>query len=106
MPLEELEISGDLATHTITGGSGNDLHYNFCPKCGTFIFNKPDLLDPMVYLPAGLLDGQIEFSPTVELWMADKPSYIEEAPSTKAAFLDNGTTERLMEMLENLDQRA
>ena len=106
MPLDELEISGDLVKHTITGGSGNDLHYNFCPKCGTFIFNKPDLLDPMVYLPAGLLEGQIEFAPTVELWCSLKPSYVEKAATTKAAFEDNGTTERLMEMLENLDQRA
>ena len=106
MPLDELEISGELAKHTIVGGSGNDLHYNFCPTCGTFIYNKPDLLDPMVYLPAGLLDGQIEFSPTVELWTAQKPSYIVQSKTTKAAFEDNATTERLMQMLENLDQRG
>ena len=106
MPLDELKISGDLSSYTTTGGSGNDLHYNFCPKCGTSIFNKPDLLDPMVYLPAGLLDGQIEFSPTVELWSANKPSSVPEAPTTRAAFEDNGTAERLTEMLENLEQRT
>ena len=89
-----------------SGGSGNKLHYNFCPTCGTFIYNKPDLLDPMIYVPAGLLDGQIEFTPTVELWTSQKPNNIPQATSTKAAFEDNGTTDRLMDMLENLDQRG
>tara|TARA_B110000091_G_scaffold188611_1_gene210528 strand:- start:246 stop:731 length:486 start_codon:yes stop_codon:yes gene_type:complete len=106
MPLDELTLHGDLSRNTVTGGSGSDLHYNFCPKCGTFIFNKPDLLDPMVYMPAGLLDGQIEFSPTVELWTRDKPSSTPETPTTMATFEDNGTAERLTEMLENLDQRS
>jgi hypothetical protein len=106
IPEEELTISGDLSKHTVTGGSGNDLHYNFCSKCGTYVFNKPDLLDPMIYLPAGLLDGQIKFTPTVELWTQHKHSDIPEAPSTIAAFEDNGTVERLHALLENLDQRA
>ena len=105
MPQDELEISGTLSHYFITGGSGNKLHYNFCPTCGTFIYNKPDLLDPMIYVPAGLLDGQIEFTPTVELWTSQKPKNISQASSTKAAFEDNGTTDRLMEMLENFDQR-
>ena len=56
-------------------------------------------------MPAGLLDGQIEFTPTVELWTSQKPKNISQASSTKAAFEDNGTTDRLMEMLENFDQR-
>ena len=68
MPNDELEISGSLSNYYITGGSVNKLHYNFCPTCGTFIYNKPDLLNPMIYVPAGLLDGQLEFFPTVELW--------------------------------------
>ena len=105
MPQDELEVSGSLSSYFITGGSGNKLHYNFCPTCGTFIYNKPDLLDPMIYVPAGLLDGQIEFTPTVELWTAQKPKNIPQALSTKVAFEDNGTTDRLMEMLENFDQR-
>ena len=42
----------------------------------------------------------------VELWTAQRPSYILQSKNTKAAFEDNATTERLMEMSENLDQRA
>ena len=92
MPLVELEISGELAKHTIVGGTGIDPHYNFCPQYDTFIFITPDLLDLMVYLLAGLLDGQIEFIPTVELCTVQKPSYVKQAFTTKAAFEDNCTT--------------
>ena len=31
MPQDELEISGTLSHYFIIGGSGNKLHYNFCP---------------------------------------------------------------------------
>ena len=68
MPQDELEISGALSHYFVTGGSGNKLHYNFCPNCGTFTYNKPDLLEPMIYVSARLLDGQIEFTLKVELW--------------------------------------
>ena len=59
----------------------------------------------MFYLPAGLLDGQIKFTPTVELWTSRKPKNISQASSIKVAFEDNGTTDRLAEMLENFDHR-
>ena len=59
----------------------------------------------MFYLPAGLLDTQIKITPTVELWTSRKPKNISQALSIKAAFEDNGTTDRLIEMLENFDQR-
>jgi hypothetical protein len=59
----------------------------------------------MIYLPAGLLADQIEFSPTVELWTKSKAKWLPRAGSIKASFEDNATVERLVELLENLDQR-
>ena len=37
MPGEELIVEGELTRHTTTGGSGMDMHYNFCDKCGVII---------------------------------------------------------------------
>ena len=104
MPQDELEISGTLSHYFVTGGSGNKLHYNFCPNCGTFTYNKPDLLEPMIYVPARLPDGQIEFTLKVELWTSQKTKNISQSSSINVAFEDNGTTDCLMEMLENFDQ--
>ena len=105
MPEDELVCEGELQRYSVAGGSGSGLHYNYCPQCSVIVYNKPDLLDGMVYLPAGLLSDQIKFTPTVELWTSDKADWLEQAKSIKASFEDNGTVERLQELLENLDQR-
>jgi hypothetical protein len=59
----------------------------------------------MIYIPAGLMDGQIRFEPTVELWTANRPQNVLKTETTKAEFEDNGTVERLLGLLENLEQR-
>ena len=105
IPEDELTVEGELNRYTKIGGSGNPLHYNYCVKCGSFIYNKPDILDGLIYLPAGLLHDQIPFRPTVELWTDDKAEWMQKAKTIKASFPDNGTVERLGELLENLEQR-
>ena len=104
-PEHEIKINGDMKTYTIVGGSGLNMHYFHCPDCSTLIYNKPELLEGMAYIPAGLLDGQIEFKPTVELWSLSRPKWMQKASSIIVSLEDNGTLERLQELLENLDQR-
>ena len=50
-----------------------DMYYYYCTSCSCFIYNNPDLLEGMAYIPAGLLGEQIEFKPTVELWSGNRP---------------------------------
>ena len=66
----------------------------------------PELLEGMAHIPAGLLDDQIEFKPTVELWSPNRPKWMLKAASVIVSLDENGTLERLQELLENLDQRA
>ena len=54
---------------------------------------------------ASVVENISQLSLLDELWTAQKPKNIPQALSTKVAFEDNGTTDRLMEMLENFDQR-
>ncbi len=105
MPKDELEIDGAVSVFTTKGGSGQEMHYGACSVCNTSIWNKPEVLGGMVYLPAGLLNGQIEFRPTVELWSAGRPAWMTQASTIIESFSDNGTAERIQELLENLDQR-
>ena len=106
VPEHEIKINGDLTTYTISGGSCLSMHYFHCPDCAVLIYNKPELLEGMAYIPAGLLNDQIEFKPTVELWSPNRPKWMLKASSIVASMDDNGTLERLQELLENLDQRA
>ena len=105
LPEDELTIDGELKRYSMTGGSGNGYHFNFCPNCGVTIYGKPDLLDGLIYVPAGLLHDKIPFKPTVELWTDDKAKWLKQAETIENSFVDNGTVERLGELLENLDQR-
>ena len=51
----------------------------WCLFCMQYINLTSQVLGGMVYLPAGLLNGQIEFRPTVELWSAGRPAWMMQA---------------------------
>ena len=103
---DELSIQGDLSKFTYSGGSGLSLHVNFCSKCSTKIYTQPEILEGMIYVPAGLLRDQIEFKPKVEIWAGSRPSWTSKPESLAESFDDNGTIERISTLLENLDQRT
>jgi hypothetical protein len=103
---DELSIEGDLSKFSYSGGSGLSLHVNFCSKCSTKIYTQPDILEGMIYVPAGLLRDQIEFKPKVEIWAGSRPSWTSRPESLAESFDDNGTVERISTLLENLDQRT
>ena len=103
---DELIIQGDLSKFSYSGGSGLSLHVNFCAKCSTKIYTQPDILEGMIYVPAGLLRDQIEFKPKVEIWAGSRPSWTSRPESLAESFDDNGTIERISTLLENLDQRS
>ncbi len=105
MPEHEIEIEGHLSQHTVTGGSGQDMHYYFCAKCSTIIYNKPEVMGGMAYVLAGAFAEQIEFKPVMELWVGTRPSWMSKANSIVESFDDNGTITRIQELLENLEQR-
>ena len=104
-PEHEINITRILKSYKIVGGSDMNMYYYYCPSCSCFIYNKPDLLEEMAYIPAGSLAEQIEFKPTAELWSDKRPNWMQKAPSIIKSFNDNGTLEKLQELLENLDQR-
>lgn len=101
-----VKLEGVLTRHTKKGGSIMDMHYNFCNKCGVIIYNQLEVLFGMLYIPTGLVDWQIEFEPTLEIWAPDPPPWMTPAPTIIESVKDNGTVERIQELLENLDQRG
>ena len=103
---DELSVEGELSTYTYAGGSELSLHVNFCGMCSTKIFTQPDVLEGMIYVPAGLLRDQIEFKPKVEIWAGTRPSWTNKPECLVESYTENGTIERISSLLENLEQRT
>ena len=82
----ELRIKGKVTTHTYGGGSGLSLHLYFCLGCGTKIYSKPDILDGVVYVPAGLLHDQIDYMQKVEICGKSKPKWMGTTDSRVQSF--------------------
>jgi len=102
---EDISVTGEVKTYSYEGGSGNQLHIVFCLECGSKLYSQPDLIEGMIYIPAGMLKEHYEFSPRVELWASNKASCLAPVVASGESYEHNGTLERIGELLENLDQR-
>lgn len=102
----DLELSGPHNTYFYEGGSGNLLHLTFCKNCGMNLYSKPDLLEGLVYVFAGLMKEHYTFEPKVELFAHNRLPWVTRADSVVQSYDHNGTVERVSELLENIDQRG
>ena len=48
-PASTVEFSGETKTHTRTGDSGSEVHYEFCPECGTTVKWKIDMSNRVAF---------------------------------------------------------
>ena len=96
----EIELSGHQRTFCFKGGSGQNLEVDFCGICGTRMASRPEIVDGLTYIPAGLLKGEIKFTPHVELFAYNKYQWVGNASSLKDSFDHNGTVERLSAIIE------
>ena len=102
---DDISITGEVNTYSYEGGSGNLLHVVSCPNCGCKLYTQPDLIEGMIYVPAGMLKTHYEFAPKVELFAYNKAFCMESVSVSGESYEHNGTLERIGELLENLDQR-
>ena len=61
-------ITGEFRCYATTGSSGALVNRNFCPVCGTNVFNSYPGAAGVVSLSAALLDGPEIFAPDVVLF--------------------------------------
>lgn len=71
------ESEGDLATYTVTGDSGKQVHRYFCPRCGSGVFLKCDADPGYVFLKAGTLDDGSSLRPDMHIFTAAKQPWVE-----------------------------
>jgi hypothetical protein len=82
-PSAGLQVQGELRDFPLTADSGNRMHRNFCPTCGTHLFSAAEARPHLVFVRAGTLDDPEVARPAMTIWTAEAPSWAcisEELP--------------------------
>jgi hypothetical protein len=67
-PTDAVRVTGELKTFHDTGDSGQPVHRNFCPNCGSGIIAQCEVLPGLTIVLAGGLDDSSAFKPTMDVY--------------------------------------
>ena len=77
LPLAAVTIAGEVRTYVDRSETGNEVHRQFCPTCGSPVFTRVPAQPAMIFIKAGSLDDTSGFAPQVQFWTASKQDWIE-----------------------------
>jgi hypothetical protein len=75
-PRDTLSIEGTLKAYRDTGDSGQPVHRNFCPDCGSPITSEVSAMPDLVFLKAGTLDDTSRLKPTMEIYCSSAQPWV------------------------------
>ena len=79
LPKDAVEIAGEVRTYIDHSETGNEVHRQFCPICGSPLFSRVPAQPAMLFIKAGSLDDTSGFRPQVQFWTASKQDWVEIA---------------------------
>ncbi len=79
LPLVAVTIAGEVQTYVDHSQTGNAVHRQFCPACGSPVFTRVPAQPEMIFIKAGSLDDTSGFKPQVQFWTASKQDWVEIA---------------------------
>jgi len=71
---EAVKVEGALSDYTSRAASGNQMHRQFCPTCGTPVFTQSDARRHMIGVRAGTLDDPEIRKPQMTIWTSSAAS--------------------------------
>lgn len=82
---EGLKVSGDLATFTHPGSSGQPVNRRFCGDCGSPVLTDTGAAraQGIIFFKAGTLDDTAGLAPTVHFWTASAQDWFAIPPGVK-----------------------
>lgn len=71
----DMEMAGELGTHSFTAASGNTLTQHFCPKCATPIYGQSSARMHLRSIRLGFLDDAQDLRPDTIIWASEAPDW-------------------------------
>ena len=102
---DEVEIQGEVSVYEYTGGSGMPVKSHCCSTCGCRISGKADSCPGMIAIAIGVFDKSLELKPKSEIFNNYKLSWLEDDGCIKERFDESAVEERLMMLIETLENR-
>ena len=65
-----VEISGEVAEHSVLGGSDAKATRNFCPICGSPLFAFSEANPAFMSVRFSTLDSTADFEPKLDMWVS------------------------------------
>ena len=81
------------------------MHLHFCSNCATRTHGFVDAIEGFILLPIGVFDDSRQFKPKMEIFRGHGLDWLTNDGSIQESFGEAADMERLMALMENLDQR-
>jgi len=72
---DDMEITGELGTHSFTAASGNTLTQHFCPKCASPVYGQSSARMHLRSIRLGFLDASHGLKPDAIIWASEAPEW-------------------------------
>jgi hypothetical protein len=77
IPEASLTLEGNtLSSYSCLGDSGKSIKRNFCSNCGTLLFAEGEVSPGVLYLRAGTIDDEFNFSPKANVYWRDHQDWL------------------------------
>ncbi|MDB3944795.1 GFA family protein [Gammaproteobacteria bacterium] len=102
---DEVTWTGAISEYVYQGGSGGNLYTQHCPNCHTNAYTTFDFMEGMTSIPIGMFEEPQDIKPWLEIWTDAKLNWVKDDGCITNSVPDSGVQERLVEVLESLENR-
>ena len=74
-PSDAVTLRGETVDCVSTADSGNRMHRQFCPRCGTSLFSSAESRPHLLFVRSGSLDDPEVARPQMRIWTQRAPSW-------------------------------
>ncbi|MGY3572678.1 GFA family protein [Vibrio paucivorans] len=75
--VEQVSVNGELASYTRIADTGNEVSYQFCPRCSTTMLLKLSAVPESIVVPVGVFNEHDFPAPSVSVYEQRKQGWVK-----------------------------